>query len=222
MMSPIDNNMCSIATTDRMYDICVDSVDVFGRSEARGQCHLQPGVSVARMLLGALLTSVLASILIYGLQLRLSCWGRTRHRGQHRNMGARGTKPSPPPTSNADSGVVFKKDHESGVMKSDNVKNKEDEKLTITIITNKEPIIEKVTSEDDKKANSASTSKCTTSKICRYFKNRKKRVVNFPYSEWSGKVHCSITKTVNLWADSKCRSVNIGGYEHKKVFLIIK
>ena len=216
--------MCSIATSD-VWHLCRICVCVV-RSEARGQCHLQPGVSDARMLLGALLTSVLASILIYGLQLRLSCWGRTRHSGQHRNMGAshslsRGTKTSPPPTRHAEGGVTFQKE-DHGRVKSDKVENKEDEKLTITIITNKEPIIEKVTSEDDKKANSASTSKCRFSKICRYFKNRKKRVVNFPYSEWSGKVHCSITKTVNLWADSKCKSVNIGGYEHKKFFLIIK
>ena len=82
-----------------------------------------------------------------------------------------------------------------------------DEKLTIKIITNKEPIIEKVspTEEEDKKV-----IKCK--KPLNFFqflqkkRNSKKVPVTIPISDWKGKVKCKIFKKVDFQSHAKTHS----------------
>ena len=82
-----------------------------------------------------------------------------------------------------------------------------DEKLTIKIITNKEPIIEKIspTEEEDKKV-----IKCK--KPLNFFqflqkkRNSKKVPVTIPISDWKGKVKCKIFKKVDFQSHAKTHS----------------
>ena len=114
---------------------------------------------------------------------------------------------------------VVKKEHRSGKCK-DSVKNSftvkkenseekqntdknEDDKLRVTIFTNKEPIIDKVDGEGNE-INKRVTKRNFCSKItkvCQYFDRR--RQVSIPYSEWQGKVQCKIVKKVKTFSNKK-------------------
>ena len=73
----------------------------------------------------------------------------------------------------------------------------------MTIITNKEPIIDKVDEEGNeinkKVTKSNFCSKIT--KICQYFD--RERQVSIPFSDWHGKVQCKIVKKVKTFSNKK-------------------
>ena len=93
------------------------------------------------------------------------------------------------------------------VKQKDDPSMEKDDKLTIKIITNKEPIIEKIspTEEEDKKV-----IKCKKPlNFCQFLqkkRNSKKVPVTIPISEWKGKVKCKIFKKVDFQSHAKTHS----------------
>ena len=91
--------------------------------------------------------------------------------------------------------VLITKDNSNKSKKDD---EKKDSPLTITILTNKEPIIEKVNPGEDSNIESTNKNKKKStflSQIWIYLrKRRKKRFINVPFNEWNGPVQCKISK----------------------------
>ena len=82
-----------------------------------------------------------------------------------------------------------------------------DEKLMIKIITNKEPIIEKI---PPKKEESNKANKCKPSKFFKFFLSSKgkskENQVNIPHCDWKGNINCRIFKKVDFRSNAKCHS----------------
>ena len=148
-----------------------------------------------------LLSTALATIIVYLLQLHFSLWGRKKRKvGRNAEMRKNAEK---------EKGLSGneKKEREIRDLKpinKDDPSVEKDEKLTIKIITNKEPIIEKIspTEEEDKKV-------IKPLNFCQFLqkkRNAKKVQVNIPFSEWKGKVSCKIFKKVDFQSHAKTQS----------------
>ena len=68
------------------------------------------------------------------------------------------------------------------------------------MITNKEPIIEKLNQDNDTKSKVIRKKSSCFFKIFRYFSKRRKKklLINIPRSNWNGKVTCKIVKSKKL------------------------
>ena len=80
-------------------------------------------------------------------------------------------------------------------------------KLEIKIVTNKEPIIEKISPPE--KEDEKSDVKCKPLNFCQFLQKRrssKKVQVNIPLSDWKGKVNCKIFKKVDFHSQTKTHS----------------
>ena len=82
-----------------------------------------------------------------------------------------------------------------------------DEKLEIKIITNKKPIIERITPEEEE--DDTSIVRCNPLNVCQFlqkWRNSNKVQVNIPLSDWKGKVNCKIFKKVDFQSQTKTHS----------------
>ena len=82
-------------------------------------------------------------------------------------------------------------------------KEGDENKLRVTIITNKEPIIDKV-DEEGNEINKKVTKKNFCSKImniCHYLQRERK--VSIPCCDWKGKVQCRLVKKVKTFSNQK-------------------
>ena len=153
-----------------------------------------------------LLNTALATIIVYLLQLHFSLWGRKKRKvDRNSEMGKSGQNKRGRTEEN---GNKIEREIKDERQKDDPSMEKEkDEKLTIKIITNKEPIIEKIspTEDEDKKV-----IKCKKPlNFCQFLqkkRNSKKVPVNIPISEWKGKVKCKIFKKVDFQSHAKTHS----------------
>ena len=68
--------------------------------------------------------------------------------------------------------------------------------LKVTIICNKEPVVEKIDSKKEIKSTKSSRFR----KIFSCFRRENKKVVNIPHSEWLGPSDCKINKDVKLYS----------------------
>ena len=83
-----------------------------------------------------------------------------------------------------------------------------DEKLTIKIITNKKPIIEKISQIEEEKDKKVVKCKKPLN-FCQFLqkeRNARKVQVNIPFSDWKGKVSCKMFKKVDFQSHAKTHS----------------
>ena len=149
-----------------------------------------------------LLNTALATIIVYLLQLQFSLWGRNKRKVDRKSeMRKKGKKREQPENVEKEKEIKDEK-LEKDVDPSKTAVN--DAKLEIKIITNKEPIIERISppeKEEDK-----SDVKCKPLKFCQFLQKRrssKKVQVNIPLSDWKGKVNCKIFKKVDFQSRTK-------------------
>ena len=71
-----------------------------------------------------------------------------------------------------------------------------DEKLEVTIISNKEPVVEQIEPQSQSEMKTLKSSRLR--KIFSCFQVKNKRSVNLPRSEWLGPTDCTVKKTVKL------------------------
>ena len=112
-------------------------------------------------------------------------------------------------------------ENENSVVLKGSLKDKpssNEEKLTVTVITNKEPIIEKLNTDNDTKSKVIRKKPSCFLKIFRYFSKRrkKKKLINIPRSNWNGKVTCKIVKSKKVTNETE-QLTSKGKAKHPRV-----
>ena len=152
-----------------------------------------------------LLNTALATIILYLLQLQFSLWGRNKRKVDRKSeMRKKGKKREQPENVEKEKEIKDEK-LEKDVDPSKTAVN--DTKLEIKIITNKEPIIERISPPE--KEGDKSVEKCKPLNFCQFLqkrRNSKKAQVNIPLSDWKGKVNCKIFKKVDFYSQTKTHS----------------
>ena len=155
-----------------------------------------------------LLNTALAAIIVYLLQLQFSLWGRNKRevdrKSEMKKNGKNVEKILRKKSDTVDKEKELKGEkHED----KDDQSVKKDEKLEIRIVTNKKPIIERISPEE--KEEETSIVKCNPLNFCQFlqkWRNSNKVQVNIPLSDWKGKVNCKIFKKVDFQSQTKTHS----------------
>ena len=163
-----------------------------------------------------LLNTALATIIVYLLQLQFSLWGRNKRKVDRKSEMKRIGKNVEKKRKQSETVVKEKefKDDKHEENKDDQVVGK-DEKLEIKIVTNKKPIIERISPEEEKE-DDTSTVKCKPLNFWQFLQNKRnfhKVQVNIPLSDWTGKVNCKIFKKVDFQSQTKTHSQRGKGFQ---------
>ena len=170
-----------------------------------------------------LLNTALATIIVYLLQLQFSLWGKRKvdRKSEMRKIG-KSVEKKRDQSENVDKEKEIK--DEKLLEKDDPLQTVEnDTKLEIEIVTNKEPIIERV-SPPEKEADKSDV-KCRPLNFCQFLqkrRNSKKVQVNIPLSDWKGKVNCKIFKKVDFQSQTKThsqRGIYVSFVDHSSLHL---
>ena len=151
-----------------------------------------------------LLNTALATIIVYLLQLQFSLWGRNKRKVDRKpemKQNGKNVEKKRRLFETVDKEKEFKDE------KLEGNKDVQSEKLEIKIVTNKKPIIEKISSEE--KEDDTSIVKCKPLNFWQFLQNKRnshKVQVNIPLSNWTGKVNCKIFKKVDFQSQTKTHS----------------
>ena len=155
-----------------------------------------------------LLSTFIISTVIYISQLTANLWGRPRPAHDMQRLRAR--KPEPLPdkgiflmlrrNKNKQDKEESKTETKENPVKHTNSSTKDD-KLEVTIISNKQPLLEKIEPRTESEAKTLKSSWAVRIFSC--LRRENKISVNLPRSEWLGPTDCTVKKTVKLSALSK-------------------
>ena len=146
-----------------------------------------------------LLITAIITIIVYYLHLVQGCWGhRTETMGQQwSRQGKNVIKQRSTKKSDA---KETKEKQEGNDDDSKENETKDNEELKIQIITNKEPIIERVDCDHKLIENDVKNSKFH--RLCKVFTRMKSRQLTIPVKDWNGKVACVVIKNTVHWNSS--------------------
>lgn len=158
--------------------------------------------------------TIILTGIIYCLQILFEWWGpklkvrRESRPLQKLNMG----KPVSKEKKDCEDDCNDTKAESENKAEDDNKETKTEEKLTVQIITNKEPVIEKI-DEDKNVVDDTNFNNRKLLRFCKLFqsRNRGNKIVNFDKTKWTGQVSCVINKNIQVWSQSS-NSVKKGNF----------
>ena len=152
-----------------------------------------------------LLSTFLISTIIYIAQLTANLWGtqgrimeKQRARKPLLDKGLLLIKRKTEKTkqNKEETETETKEEERSDPVRVETNSSTKDEKLEVTIISNKKPVLEKIDPQSQSEVKTLKSSRLR--KIFSCFLRENKRSVNLPRSEWRGPTACSVKKTVKL------------------------
>ena len=153
-----------------------------------------------------LLATFVISTIIYISQLTANLWGTPPHimekqraRKEKRNLLDKGISLVQRRNNNQQNKeevkTETKEEDRFGPVMETNISTK-DEKLEVTIISNKKPVLEKIEPQSESEVKTLEPSGLR--KLLSCFRRGTKRSVNLPRSDWRGPTACTVKKTVKL------------------------